>query len=216
MTATTTKHRETGNLKDGAEHDKPDHPFAERPSKVSTGLLSAKVLNSIEAMPSLVIIEACVTPVPHLFPPVELDNEPQSFNIQTSVNDDCYTLAHCWMAAECSLFPLTETSANRDPLLLDIEGPYPGNNGVSTYELDFLPPSQDAAVLLDGQRSTNSTNLEWYEFTEYEGHALPYILVEYIFSHTEHERFPTKGQRGLSLPSHTWDLLMTWHGNLVT
>lgn len=209
MMATTDQHRESGSLKDGAEHDKPDHPFAERPSKVSTGLLSDNLLDSIEDMPFLVLIEACVSQFPHPFPPAELDDKPQSFHIQTFVKDDYWTLTHCWMSTECSLFPLKE-SANRDSLLSDIRGPYPGNDGTSTYKLDFLPITSDAEVPIDSQLLRESANSEWYEFTDYNGEALPYILLEYIFSHTEHERFPSKGQRGLTLPPHIWDLLDEW------
>lgn len=209
MTA-TSKICEAGTTLNGADFHIADDPIAELPSRVFTGLVSCQLSSIIQKSSSLVAIEACVLQAPRPFPPLEAKDTPQTFHIRTFVDGD-KTLVYCWMAAECNLFLLEKNDDSREPYLSKVEQLYRTQEGTTIYEFEWFPVLLgDAEVLLDCRRITESPDPKWHEFTYYKDHALPHVLLEYIYSRIEHERFPAKGQRGLTLPKHIWDLLDGW------
>jgi hypothetical protein len=39
---------------------------------------------------------------------------------------------------------------------------------------------------------------------------VPFVLLDYVYSQIKVERMPSRGQGGLSLPPHVWQVLDDW------
>lgn len=208
--------------------------FGELPSGTTTGLLERNLFESILDAPSLILIEAGYNPILRSFPPSGPDDISHSLHIQSFVKDKEEwpdadtdededddraddTLVRCWMAADSSLFRLQPHEFARELPLLQIAAEVSSSPDASNrYSYHFCPRYMpDNFEIPARYRLPGCTpDPKWIELTYYRNRPLPFVLLDHMFSHIDHERFPAKGQRGLALPQHVWDMLDGWYSEV--
>lgn len=201
----------------------PQSEFGQLPSRTTTGLASDALLESIANAQSLVLIEAGYDHIPRPFPPSGPNDISHSLNIQSFVRDahedtEGVTLVRCWMAVDSSLFRLSPHDFSDELPLLRVEESRGTEDGSPKYAYHFCPAymPNDFEVPADVQLRGGTSDHNWIELTHYKGRPLPFNLLDHIYSRIEHERFPAKGQRGLTLPEHVWDLLEGWYQEVTS
>ena len=184
-------------------------------SRMTSGALAPGLVQLIRRGPSLTLFEAGYNARSHPFPPIESFEVLQSLKIQTFVNER-NTLVHCRTTTECGLFRFgpheksyrvqfrDRPHHNLDPdLYLPEDGAIEHGYNFSPYNvLECVDPY---SFVVSPTSSTGS-----FEFTDYRGLHLPFVLLDYVYSQTKVERMPSRGQRGLSLPPHVWQVLDDW------
>lgn len=196
-------------------HSETDVEFGSLPSRTTTGNMTEALLSCIRRLPSLTLFEAGYTASPSPFPPTEPLEMLQSLKIQTFVNGK-NVLVHCWTSAECSLFRFGRHDDSYD---------LPIRHGTTpnVFERSFW--TEKACLSEDGsiehgydfgpynlpEHDTGSTGrVGPYEFTHYRGWHLPFVLLDYVYSQIDRERMSSRGERGLELPPHVWQVLDDW------
>jgi hypothetical protein len=189
--------------------------FGYLPSRTTSGALAQWLLRLLRRGPSLTLFEAGYNARSHPFPPIESPEVLQSLKIQTFVNER-NTLVHCWTTAECGLFRFGPHEKSyrvqfryrphkrHDPdLYLPQDGAIEHGYNFSPYNvLECVDPY---SLVVSPTGSTG-----FLEFTDYRGLHLPFVLLDYVYSQIKVERMPSRGQRGLSLPPHVWQVLDDW------
>jgi hypothetical protein len=192
--------------------------FGQLPSRTTTGLAADVLLRSIANAQSLVLIEAGYDHVPRPFPPSGPNDISHSLSIQSFVREghedtEGVTLVRCWMAVDSSLFRLSPHDFSDELPLLRVEESRGTEDGSPKYAYHFCPAymSNDFEVPADVPLPGGTSDHSWIELTHYKGRPLPFNLLDHMYSQIEYERFSAKGQRGLTLPRHVWDLLEGWY-----
>lgn len=194
------------------------------PTRTTTGGIAFGLLQSMEYVPSATLFEAAYIADHIPFPPPDSIEGSQSLHVQTFV-DGTRTLIHCWTNGRCNLFRFGRhdgaygsewDNCTEDPCLT--------KGGSIEHGYDFSPYNKPGLVDTTGVGVTGTTGVSGpFEFTRYQGNScelpgpygggwhLPLVLLDYIYSQTEYERMPPRGQIGLTLPPHVWQVLDDWY-----
>ena len=186
--------------------------FGYLPSRTTIGGLTEETAHTItECVPSLTLFEAAYNDPPHPSPPNKAHEMLQFLDVQTFVNGK-NALVHCWTTADCGLFRFgPHDSRCHLDTRLDPKAYLP-EDGAIEHGYNFSPYNVPEGVDPFDPVVVTSTGLTGpFEFTDFRGFHLPFVLIDYVYSQIDVERLPTRGQRGLSLPSHVWQVLDGWY-----